>query len=131
MFIDAKVISGTGRTFACTIQEKDTTDTIFNPMDLSEYAIRFRILGSSTADGVVLVEHIITQNSDMETDGQIYNPTQGEFGFTVTKEDTQLLGIGKRPITLELLDADDLSYIDTITQGGKNGEFNVINIIQV
>ena len=131
MFIDAKVIKGVGRSFSCTIQQKNTTLTGFEPMDLSDYAIRFRVLGSSTADGVVLVEHIITQYSDMEVDGQITNPTQGEFSFAITKEDTETLGIGKRPITIELLDADDLSYIDTITQGGKNGEFNVINIIQV
>lgn len=131
MFIDAKVIKGIGRSFACTINQKNNTQTDFVPMDLSDYAIRFRVMGSSTADGAVLVEHIITQFSDVDADGQITNPTQGEFSFTITKDDTLTLGIGKRPIMIDLLDADDLSYIDTITQGGKNGEFNVINIIQV
>ena len=131
MFIDAKVVKGTGRTFSCSIQQKDETNTSFVPMDLSDYAIRFRVMGSSTADGAVLVEHIITLFSDPEVDGEIYNPTHGEFSFTITAEDTNKLGIGKRPIMIDILDADTLTYVDTLTQGGKNGEFNVINIIQV
>lgn len=131
MFIDAKVIKGVGRSFSCSLQQKDPTGQKFVPLDLSPFAIRFRVLGSSTADGYVLVEHIITQFTDMEVDGQIYDPANGEFAFCINKEDTETLGIGNRPITIELLNVDTLEYVDTITQGGKNGEFNKIMIIQV
>ena len=131
MFIDAKVIKGVGRSFSCTLQVKDNTGQTFIPLDLSPFAIRFRVLGSTTADGYVLIEHIITQFTDPDVDGQIYDPENGEFAFCINKDDTEILGIGSRPITIELLDTDTLEYIDTITQGGKNGEFNRIMVIQV
>lgn len=131
MFIDAKVIKGVGRSFSCSLQQKDPTGQTFVPLDLSPYAIRFRVLGSATADGYILVEHVITQFTDMGMDGQIHDPANGEFSFCITKKDTEKLGIGARPITIELLDADTLEYVDTVTQGGKNGEFNRIMIIQV
>lgn len=131
MFIDAKVIKGVSRSFSCSLQQKDPTGQSFIPLDLSPFAIRFRVLGSTTADGYILSEHIITQFTDPEVDGQIYDPANGEFSFCISKEDTDKLGIGSRPITIELLDVDTLEYVDTITQGGKNGEFNKIMIIQV
>ncbi|MCM1324143.1 MAG: hypothetical protein NC218_08270 [Acetobacter sp.] len=119
------------KVFNCTINLLKETGQGFEPMDLGPYAIRFRVLGSTTADAEVLVEHIITSSSDLELDGQILDSANGNFAFTITAEDTEVLGLGEYPIQIDLLDYDTLTYVDTITQGGKNGEFNKIFIIQV
>lgn len=131
MFIDAAVIKGEQKVFNSTINILDDTGSKFVPLDLTPFAIRFCVLGSTTADADVLVEHIITSSSDLETDGQILDAANGNFAFAITAEDTEKLGLGEHPIKIDLLDYTDLSYIDTITQGGKNGEFNKIFIIQV
>lgn len=131
MYIDAKVIKGTTRVFTASIQTKNSTGQGFSPMDLTLGAIRFRVLGSATADARILLEKVITMNSDRETIGQIVDAVNGRFDFTITEEDTNTLGLGKFAITLELLNAEDLSYVDSITQGGKNGEFNKLYVIQV
>lgn len=131
LFIDAAVVKGVGRSFGVSVNHRNETDTDFEPLDLSPYAIRFRVLGGSEADSKVLVEHIITQYSDEDVDGNITNPENGQFTFTITTQDTEVLGIGKRPITIELLDVDTLEYVDTLTEGGETGEFNKIYIVQV
>ena len=131
LFIDAAIVKGVGKTFSCSIQHRNETDTEFEPLDLSPYAIRFRVLGSATANAKVLVEHIITQYTDQDVDGNIFDPSNGQFSFTITAGDTEVLGIGKRPITIELLDVDTLEYVDTLTEGGETGEFNKIYIVQV
>lgn len=141
-FIDAVCIYGESRQFTTslfvTMDPDDTREdyvvrngTKFIPLDLDDYAIRFRILGSATADAEVLVEHIITQLSDIETEGLITNSTDGEFTFTVSAEDTRTIGLGHHPIMLELLDVDTLQHIETITEGGKNGEYNKLHVVQV
>lgn len=143
MFIDAVCIYGETRQFTTSLftlatgEEGEGTSYVvrngqnFVPLDLSDFSIRFKVLGSATADAEVLVEHLITQLSDIETDGQITNAANGEFTFTVTAEDTRTLDLGQHPIMLELVDVDTLTHIDTITEGGKNGEFNKLYIVQV
>lgn len=143
MFIDAVCIYGETRQFTTSLftlatgEEGEGTSYVvrngqnFVPLDLSNYSIKFKVLGSATADAEVLVEHLITQLSDIETDGQITNAANGEFTFTVTSDDTRTLGLGQHPIMLELVDVDTLIHIDTITEGGKNGEFNKLHIVQV
>lgn len=141
-FIDAVCIYGETRQFITSLlvmmEPDDTTESYvirngekFVPLDLSDFSIRFKILGSATADAEVLVEHLITQITDIETEGQITDATNGEFTFTVSANDTRALGLGQHPIMLELVDVDTLAHIDTITEGGKNGEFNKIHIVQV
>ena len=131
LFIDAAIVKGVGKSFSCSIQQRNETDTDFEPLDLSPYAIRFRVLGSSTADAKVLVEHIITQYTEQDVDGNIFDPSNGQFSFCITAEDTNILGVGKRPIQIDLLDVDTLEYMDTLTEGGEQGEFNKIFIVQV
>ena len=128
MFIDAMVVKGTGRVFSAAINVLDATGQNFVPYDLSPYSIRLRVLGSATADAEVLVEHIINDYSEV---GSYTNAVGGEFEFEITKEDTEVLGLGYFPIQLDILDYESEMYIDTITQGGKNGEFNRIQVIQV
>lgn len=141
-FIDAVCIYGETRQFTTSLfvmmEPDDTTESYvirngekFVPLDLSDFAIKFKILGSATADAEVLVEHLITQITDIETEGQITDATNGEFTFTVSADDTRALGLGQHPIMLELVDIDTLEHIDTITEGGKNGEFNKIFVVQV
>ena len=89
------------------------------------------MLGAPTADAEVLVEHLITENSDMEVDGQIDNPTNGQFTFTINKDDTDVLGLGKFPIQIILVDAESLIPQFTLTEGGEKGEFSKIQIVQV
>lgn len=142
LFIDAAIVSGTTKPFSVSINTKMSEDDTsasfilhngekFLPFDLSNYSIKFKILGSATADAEVLVEHLITQNSDIEIDGQITDAVNGQFTFTVTAEDTNIVGLGQHPIMLELVDIDTLAHFFTLTEGGKNGEFSKIFIVQV
>lgn len=131
MYIDAVVIKGSTRSFSVSINQRTEMNDGFEPLDLSDYAIRFCIMGAPTADSQVLVEHIITTNTDIDEDGIINNPTNGEFYFTVTKEDTEKVGLGKFPIKLEILDGTSLTLIDILTEGYLEGEFNAIQIVQV
>lgn len=129
-YINAVQVIGTVRPFTCTIQ---TTDNLadFIPLDLTEYSVRFRVLGAPTADAKVLIEHIITGNSDIESVGQITNAAAGQFTFTIAPEETLELGLGDFPISLELINAVSGQLIYTITEGGRNGEFNKLRIVQV
>lgn len=142
MFIDAVCIYGETKPFSVTLYTvKDPEDSEtpyieyrgekFVPLDLSDYSVRFKILGSATADAEVMAEHLITQVSNIETEGQITDATSGEFAFVVTEEDTRKVGLGHHPIMLELVDVDTLEHAFTITEGGKNGEFNKVHIVQV
>lgn len=142
MFIDAAIVYGQSKTFSTSLyvvmDEDDTTSdyivkdgTKFVPLDLTEYSIKFKIMGAATANASVLVEHLITQVSDLEVDGQITNATNGEFSFTVSAEDTIKVGLGKHPIMLELVDVNTLDHQFTLTEGGQNGEFNKIFVVQV
>ena len=78
-----------------------------------------------------MIEHILSGNSDIETVGQITNAAAGEFTFTVSAEETNELGLGDFPISIELVDAISLEPIYMITEGGRNGEFNKLRIVQV
>lgn len=130
-FIDAVVIKGQTRQFTSTIQIRDEANVNFVPFDLSPYVIEFKVMGSATADAEVLVEHTITQVSDLEVDGQITNPQSGEFTFTITDRDTNILGLGKHPIMIDIVMADTGALVYTLTEGGSQGEFNKLYIVQV
>lgn len=131
MYINATIIYGKSKGYSCSIETTKNDGVSFTPLDLNPYSVKFKVLGSPTADAKVLVEHLITQNTDIETEGQITNPEEGEFVFTVSKEDTYKLGLGHFPIALELVDVNTGELIDTITQGKEGEEFNKINITEV
>ena len=130
MYIDAVVIYGQPRSFGVSIEINENAD-IFKPFDLSPYSIIFKVLGSSTADAEVLVEHLITQNSNRDTDGWINDPANGEFVFTITEVDTRGLGLGQHPIQIDIIDAASGILMHSLTEGAQNGEFSKINIVQV
>ena len=130
MYLDAVVIYGQPRSFGVSIEINENA-SIFKPFDLSPYSIKFKVLGSSTADAEILVEHLITQNSDRNTDGIINDPTNGEFVFTITAEDTKTLGLGQHPIQIDIIDAASGILMHSLTEGAENGEFSKINIVQV
>ena len=70
--------------------------------------------------------------SDEDEVGIIEEPTTGEFTFAITAEETRLLGIGSRPITLELLDVQSGEVMHVLTEGGvANAEFNKITVVRV
>lgn len=129
MFIDATVIKGQKTVKSCTIKKKSLTE--FIPFDLTNYNLRFQVLGAPTADAKVLVEHIITQVSDPDVDGQITDAVNGKFEFVITAEDTETIGLGKKPVKIDFLDVDTNEFIDSLTMGGLNGEFNKIQVVQV
>lgn len=131
LFIDAVVVKGSTKSFTVSINQRNETDTGFEPLDLSNYLVRFSILGAPTADSKVLIEHLITTNSNINTGGIINNPTNGEFTFTVTADDTNSIGLGKFPIKIELLDPESEEVEILLTEGGYGGEFNAIQIVQV
>lgn len=130
-FIDAVLVKGQTKGFSVSIQTDEEGNGTFTPLDLSDYAIRFRIMGSATLDGKVLVEHILTQNTNIETIGQIDDAANGQFTFVVNVDDQDIVGLGVHPISIELLDAASLEPDFTLTEGGLRGEFNKIHIIEV
>lgn len=129
-YIDAVVVKGTTKGFSVSINVDDGTGK-FIPLDLSDYAVKFCVLGSNTAEGKILVEHIITQNTDFETEGQIDDAANGQFTFVLNKKDQENLDLGCYPIMLQLLDAASLEEEFTLTEGGYRGEFNKIQLVQV
>lgn len=139
LYIDAVVVYGTKRTFSVKINQTidlenppDDQTEEWDDLDLSDYNIRFRVLGSAEGNGVVLIEKVITQVSDEDNIGIIKAPDTGEFTFVITAEETELLGMGSRPITLELLDVQSGEVIHVLTEGGvANAEFNKITIVRV
>ena len=131
LYIDAVIIKGASRTFSVSINQKTENEQDFEPFDLSNYAIKFSVMGSPVADGEVLLEKIITTNSDEETIGIIDNPTNGEFLFTISASDTNDLGLGKFPIKIEILDATSLTVEHVLTEGNQGGEFNAIQIVEI
>lgn len=146
MYIDCTAVKGENTPFTCGINIVNTTkltkltNSDFSPFPLSgvdengvpyAYSIIFRVLGAPTADAKVLVEHIITESTDIETEGQIHDSQNGEFTFVITKEDTDTLGLGKFPIQLILADRDTLERVYTLTLGGERDEFSKVQIVQV
>lgn len=142
MFIDAACIYGNTKSFSVSIntlaEPGSNPDTYivrdgqkFVPFDLTDYSIYFKILGAATANAAVLAQHLITQTSDVEVDGQITDATNGEFTFTITSDDTIKVGLGKHPIMIELVDSNTLQSQFILTEGGENGEFSKIYILQV
>lgn len=130
-YIDATCIKGQKNIFSSTIEITEDNGASFVPFDLNAYSVRFRVLGAPTADAKTLIEKIITQNTDIEVIGQIDNPSNGSFTFTITKDDTDILGLGKFPIKLDLLDAASGSEIYSLTLGDERSEFNAIRVVQV
>ena len=53
------------------------------------------------------------------------------YSTTITKDDTDILGLGKFPIKLDLLDAASGSEIYSLTLGDERSEFNSIRVVQV
>ena len=148
MYIDCTAVKGENTSFSCGINiVSDTTTKItklnnsdFSPFPLSGvdengdyygYSIIFRILGAPTADAKVLVEHVITADTDIDTDGQITDSANGQFTFVISKEDTEVLGLGKFPIQICLVDEDTLENVYTLTLGGERDEFSKVQIVQV
>lgn len=137
LFIDAIVVHGVGRVFSASVKQATeetatSTNPVFEPIDLSGRVVRFRILGSASGAGTVLIEKIIGEDTDAEKIGFIEDPSTGEFTFAVTAQETLKLGVGVRPISLEILDAESLERVITLTEGGTHqGEFNKIQIVRV
>lgn len=136
LYIDGVVVIGKTRTFSVQINQvteetQNLSNPEFEPMDLSSYNIRFRLLGSAEGNGIILLEKIITQTTDKNAVGIIEEPTSGEFTFVITNDESLTLGLGNFPMTLELIDADTDEPIYTLTEGGiAQGEFNKIQIVR-
>ncbi len=130
-FIDYIAVKGRTTSKTCHIDVTGDNGISFQPLNLNPYSIRFRILGSATADAKVLVEHLITQNSLESEDGVITDPSNGDFVITVTKEDTNIIGLGNHPIEIMILDAETLEEVYALTEGGTKGEFNKVQVVQV
>ena len=136
LYIDGVVVIGKTRTFSVQINQvteetQNLSNPEFEPMDLSSYNIRFRLLGSAEGNGIILLEKIITQTTDRNAVGIIEEPTSGEFTFVITNDESLTLGLGNFPMTLELIDADTDEPIYTLTEGGiAQGEFNKIQIVR-
>lgn len=131
LYIDAVVVKGTSRTFTVSIETLSEDGITFSPLDLDPYSVRFTVLGSATADGTVLLQKVITQNTEESEEGAITVPESGQFSFTVNSDDTDKLGLGNFPIMLELLNAETLEVEFVLTEGGHQAEFNKLSIVQV
>lgn len=130
LYIDALVIKGSTRSFSVSMEQLDETEQNFEPFNLSPYSIKFQVLGAAEADAEVLIEKIITGNTEAEEVGIIDNPEQGTFIFTITSEDTDKLGLGKFPVCIRLIDAETEEDVSILTEGSFEGEFNKLQIVQ-
>lgn len=132
IYLDAVFIIGQDTTYTASIQVKDQTGSTFTPLDLNEYQIRFRVLGSPEADAKVLIEKIINQNTTYEAFGQIYDASGGEFSFGLTADETRQLGKGDFPMDISLMTTTDpAEFVQSITCGNQKYEFSKIRIVQV
>lgn len=131
LYIDMVVVKGTSRNFTVSIETLNEDGVTFDPFDLDPYSVRFTVLGSATADGTVLLQKVITQNTGDSDTGSIYDPTNGQFSITVSSEDTTELGLGRFPIMIELVDPDTLEQQYVLTEGAYQGEFSKLEIVQV
>lgn len=137
LYIDAVVVYGIGRIFSCSLRQpteetQNSRNVVTEPLDLTNSIVRFRILGSAEGEGHIIVEKIITRESDPNLVGVIDDPTTGDFTFSITPADTYLLGRGSRPISIEILDKETEELIVNLTEGGTNqGEFNKITVVNV
>lgn len=131
LFIDAVVVQGVKRLFTASIDVMSSDDTLV-PLDLTPYHIKFQVLGASVANAEVLIAKIITQTTDEDIEGIINDAENGQFAFTITADDSIMLGIGEHPIMLQLLDATTDEELFTLTEGGTgSGEFNKLTVVQV
>ena len=131
LYIDAVIVKGESKTHSVSIQQRTEDGLNFEPFDLSDYYIKFKVLGSATLDALVLIEKDITQSSDIDTVGNIEDAANGLFNFTITAKDTAELGIGKFPIAIQVCDIETNEVVFTLTEGGYKGEFSKLQIIQV
>lgn len=129
-YIDAVCVKGETTVFSSTIEINDNADN-FSPLDLNDYSVRIRILGSPVADGKVLIEKLITQNTEIEEIGQIDDPNNGSFTFAITAKDTEVVGLGKHPVKIDLMSPDGSFQIYSLTLGDEHGEYNAIRVVQV
>lgn len=130
-YLDAVQVYGDSKNFSVTIETTEDEGATFSPFDLSNYSVRFRVMGSATLAGTVLLEKIITQNTDIDVEGQITDAENGMFEFCITSADTKKLGLGAHPITIDILDAASLTEIYVLSEGGLTAEFSKLRIVQV
>ena len=133
MFIDAVCIKGKApHPFSCSVMVNENEDgRTFTPFDLSDYYVRFCVLGAPTADAKVLVEKIITTASDYDHIGAITDAANGQFTFTINEDDMDVLGLGKFPISLDIYEAQNNTRVVSLTEGEVQGEFSKIQVVQV
>lgn len=137
LYIDAVVVYGIGRIFSCSLRQpteetQNSRNVVTEPLDLTNSIVRFRVLGSAEGEGYIILEKVITRESDPNLVGVIDDPTTGDFTFAITPADTYLLGRGSRPISIEILDKETEELIVNLTEGGTNqGEFNKITVVNV
>ena len=65
-----------------------TIKTDGNPMDLSNYAIRFQVKKVPLVTAPAIIDKLITTTSDMNTVGMINHPSQGQFVVHLGVNDT-------------------------------------------
>ena len=82
-----------------------------NPMDLTEYNIRFQVKKVPLADSKPIIDKTITSSSDENTVGIINNPTGGEFKIHLLEEDTSY-PTGEYSLIISL---EGENYIDIIS----------------
>ncbi len=131
LYIDAVIVKGIGRTLSVSVTVDSDNGNV--PLDLTDYSIIFDVLGSAEGDGQVLIHKVITTDTDENTVGKINEaPETGEFTFTISAEDTNLLGLGNHPICIKIVDADTMDVVYVLTEGGvAQGEFSKIQIVRV
>ena len=88
-----------------TLKEND------NPMDLTEYNIRFQVKKVPLVDSKPIIDKTITSSSNENEVGIINNPTNGEFKIHLIKEDTSY-PTGEYSLIISL---EGEKYIDIIS----------------
>lgn len=98
-----EVKQGEARSFGFTIEQNDT------PMNLTGYTVNFLVKKAPYPSLENLIEKNIT--TELSDSGQIYDPVNGEFMVTLSREDVLNLPPYDYSLVIELTDGEQIINI--------------------
>lgn len=84
-----KIKQGESKLFAFSLSQNE------EPFDLSNSQMLLQVRENMQDNGEYLIEKTITANSDIDEDGQINNPANGQFLFKINSEDIESMNTTK------------------------------------
>lgn len=115
-----EIKQGTDRAYNFTIKHKDI------PFSLIGYEIKVEIKPSPYFSVPALITKIITQTSDRNTIGQIYNPNEGQWCLQINLDDYIKLPPQDYYLVATLTNPDSGDKIIISGEGDNSGIFRIV-----